>query len=376
MAEIKKRLAFLKKLDFFLVTIASILATLGVIVIYSATKNSDSASRQVIVQSAAIILGVIMMLIISSIDYSKYSRFTRYIYIASIMILVFVLFFGEGKEETGANSWIRFGPIGIQPSEIVKLAFCITFSSHLASVKENINKFSVLLKLFLHFAILAGLVLLQNDTGTAMVFAFMFFIMLFVGGLSYKYILAAIGGACILAPALWFGFMQSYQKERILVFLNPERDASGYGYQVSQSKMAIGSGEFTGRGFLAGPQNQLGLLPEKDTDFIFGVIGEEFGFIGTVLIVLLLVTLVIRCFYISLRARNDMGMFLCAGIAAMFMFHMIENIFMCIGLMPVTGIPLPFLSYGGSSVATNFMAIGLVLSVWLKKQQINFEVTY
>ncbi len=376
MTEIKKRLAFLKKLDFFLIGTVAILAVCGLIAIYSATKNSDSATRQVIVQFAAIVLGVVMMLIISSIDYSTYSRFTKYIYIASILVLVFVLFFGEGKEETGANSWIRFGPIGIQPSEIVKLAFCITFSSHLASVRENINKFSVLLKLFLHFAVLAGLVFLQNDTGTAMVFAFMFFMMLFVGGLSFKYILAAVGGACILAPVSWFGFMQPYQKERILVFLNPERDASGYGYQVSQSKMAIGSGEFLGRGYLSGPQNQLGLLPEKDTDFIFGVIGEEFGFIGTVFIVLLLVILVIRCFYIALRARNDSGMFLCVGIAAMFMFHMIENVFMCIGLMPVTGIPLPFLSYGGSSVATNFMAIGLVLSVWLKRQQINFEVTY
>lgn len=372
----KSRFGFIKKLDFFLITIVAIIAIIGLFLIYSATKSNDSSVRQLIVQSIAIVLGSTMMLIISSIDYNVYSKYTKYIYAASILILIFVLIFGEGKEETGANSWIRVGGIGVQPSELVKLAFCLTFSFHLSSVKENINKFSVLCKLILHFGILAGLVLLQNDTGTAMVFAMMFIVMLFVGGLSYKYIFTALGGACILAPVAWFGLMQPYQKERILVFLNPERDASGYGYQVSQSKIAIGSGEFAGRGYLKGPQNQLGLLPEKDTDFIFGVAGEELGFLGAAVIVILLVILIIRCFYISSHARDDVGMFICAGIGAMFLFHTVENIFMCIGLLPVTGIPLPFLSYGGSSAATNLMAVGLVLSVWIRRNIVNFELTY
>lgn len=372
----KSRFGFIKKLDFFLITIVAIIAIIGLFLIYSATKSNDSSVRQLIVQSVAILLGSTMMLIISSIDYNVYSKYTKYIYAASILILIFVLIFGEGKEETGANSWIRVGGIGVQPSELVKLAFCLTFSFHLASVKENINKFSVLCKLILHFGVLAGLVLLQNDTGTAMVFAMMFIVMLFVGGLSYKYIFAALGGACILAPVAWFGLMHSYQKERILVFLNPERDASGYGYQVSQSKIAIGSGEFAGRGYLKGPQNQLGLLPEKDTDFIFGVAGEELGFLGAAVIVILLIILILRCFYISSHARDDVGMFICAGIAAMFLFHTVENIFMCIGLLPVTGIPLPFLSYGGSSAATNLMAVGLVLSVWIRRNIVNFEITY
>lgn len=372
----KSRFAFIKKLDFFLITIVFIIAVIGLFLIYSATKSSDSGVRQIVVQSVAIALGTIMMLVISFIDYSVYSKYTKYIYIASILVLIFVLIFGEGKEETGANSWIRLGGIGIQPSEIVKLAFCLTFSAHLTSVKDNINKFSVLCKLILHFGVLAGLVLLQNDTGTALVFAVMFFVMLFVAGLSYKYIFAAVGGACVLAPVAWFGLMQPYQKERILVFLNPERDASGYGYQVSQSKIAIGSGEFSGRGYLLGPQNQLGLLPEKDTDFIFGVAGEEFGFLGATLIIILLTVLIIRCFYVSSHSKDDTGMYICAGVAAMFMFHTVENIFMCIGLLPVTGIPLPFLSYGGSSVATNLMAIGLVLSVWIRRNIVKFEITY
>lgn len=376
MAEKKTRFLHWKNLDHFLIAVVYILAVCGLVIIYSATRTADSGARQMIVQSAALVLGTVMMLLISRIDYDIYPTFVKLIYIASIAVLIFVLIFGEGKEETGANSWIRLGAISIQPSEFVKLAFAITFSIHLDSVKGNINKFSVLLKLFLHFAILAGLVILQNDTGTTLVFAFMFFVMLFLGGLSYKYIIAAFAAFAALVPIAWFGLMQPYQKERILVFLNPERDASGYGYQVSQSKIAIGSGEFIGRGYLLGPQNQLGLLPERDTDFIFGALGEEFGFLGTIIIVVLLALLIIRCFHASVKARDDRGRFLCGGIAAMFMFHVVENIFMCIGLLPVTGIPLPFLSYGGSSLMTNFMAIGLVLSVWSRRRLVKFKVTY
>lgn len=376
MAEKKARFLHLKNLDHFLIVIVYVLAVCGLIAIYSATKSSDSGTRQILVQSVALILGTVMMLLISRIDYDIYPGFVKIIYAASILILVFVLIFGQGKEETGANSWIRIGPVNLQPSEFVKLAFAITFSVHLDSVKDNINKFSVIIKLFLHFAILAGLVILQNDTGTTMVFAFMFFIMMFLGGISVKYIIAALAGVAVLVPVAWFGFMQPYQKERILVFLNPERDASGFGYQVSQSKIAIGSGEFIGRGYLSGPQNQLGLLPERDTDFIFGAIGEEFGFLGSAFVLILLILLVIRCFHASVKAKDDRGRFLCGGIAAMFMFHVVENIFMCIGLLPVTGIPLPFLSYGGSSLLTNFMAIGLVLSVWSRRRQVKFEVTY
>ncbi len=376
MAEKKTRFLLLKNLDVFLIVVVYILAICGLVAIYSATRSSDSGTRQMIVQSAALVLGTVMMLLISRIDYDIYPAFVKLIYAASIAILLFVLIFGEGKEETGANSWISLGFISVQPSEFVKLAFAITFSIHLDSVKGNINRFSVLLKLFLHFAVIAALVILQNDTGTTLVFAFMFFVMLFVGGLSFKYIVAAFTGLAVLVPVAWFGFMKPYQKERILVFLNPERDASGYGYQVSQSKIAIGSGEFVGRGYLSGPQNQFGLLPEKDTDFIFGALAEELGFLGATFIVFLLTLLVIRCFHASVKAKDDRGRFLCAGLAAMFMFHIVENILMCMGLLPVTGIPLPFLSYGGSSLMTNFMAIGLVLSVWSRRRVVKFEIKY
>ena len=362
---------FFSKLDYVLIAMTVVLASFGLLVIYSATRSLDSGFRQMLVQTLAMVLGIIFMFVLASIDYENYTDYVKYIYAGSIAVLVFVLIFGEGKEETGANSWIRIAGIGVQPSELVKIAFAITFSTHLAKVKDDINSFKVICGLFLHFAILAGLVIIQNDTGTALVFLFMFLMMLFVAGISYKYVFIAAGGLAAMLPLAWF-LLADYQKNRILVFLNPERDAKGAGFQVLQSKIAIGSGGFMGRGYLQGPQNQLAMLPEKDTDFIYGVVGEEFGFIGAVLVLFLLVLIIIRCIYIAQKAKNDMGSYICIGVAAMFTFHTFENICMCIGLMPVTGIPLPFVSYGGSSVATNFMAVGLVLSVWSRRRVINF----
>lgn len=362
---------YFKQLDYVLIAIAATLSLLGILVIASATKSTES-SRQLLVQSLAVGLGIGFMFFMAAMDYESYTDIVKHLYAGSILVLIFVLLFGQGKAETGANSWIRIGSIGIQPSELVKIVFCITFSVRLSKVQENINSPKVLLQLLLHFAVLAGLVILQNDTGTALVFLFMFLCMLFAAGLSYKYILGGLAAFLAFLPFAFFVLLQPYQRNRILVFLNPERDATGAGYQVLQSKIAIGSGEFLGRGYMQGPQNQLAMLPEKETDFIFGVLGEEFGFIGCVLVLILLLLLIIRCIYIGLHAKDNLGCFICIGIASMFVFHTFENIFMCIGLMPVTGIPLPFLSYGGSSAVTNFIAVGLVLSVWSRRRVLRF----
>ncbi|MBE7036270.1 MAG: rod shape-determining protein RodA [Ruminococcaceae bacterium] len=362
---------FFKQLDYVLIAVVLLLAGIGILMIASATK-SEPGNRQLLVQSIAVGLGIVLMLVVSMIDYESYTGFSKLLYIGSICVLVFVLIFGQGKAETGANSWIRVGGIGIQPSELVKIAFCITFSIQLSKNHESINAPKTLCKLLLFFSVLAGLVVLQNDTGTALVFLFMCLCMLFAAGLSYKYIIAAIISVAAFMPFAFFVLMKPYQRERILVFFNPERDATGSGYQVLQSKIAIGSGEFLGRGYMQGPQNQLGMLPEKETDFIFGVIGEEFGFIGCVIIMILLLILIIRCIHNGLQAKDSLGSFMCIGIAAMYIFHTFENIMMCIGLMPVTGIPLPFLSYGGSSVLTNFIAVGLVLSVRARRRSLRF----
>ncbi len=362
---------YFKQLDYILISTVILLAAFGILMIASATK-SEPGNRHILVQSIAVGMGIVAMLIVAAIDYETYTDFSKFLYIGSIAILVFVLLFGQGKEETGANSWIRLGSINLQPSELVKLTFCVTFAPLLSKYRDSINSPKTLCKLLLYFGILAGLVLLQNDTGTALVFLFMFLCMLFMAGLSYKYIIATVLSVAAFMPFAFFVLMKPYQRERILVFFDPERDATGSGYQVLQSKIAIGSGEFVGRGYMQGPQNQLSMLPEKETDFIFGVIGEEFGFIGCVIALLLLFILIIRCIHIGMQAKDSTGSFICIGIAAMFIFHTFENVLMCIGLMPVTGIPLPFLSYGGSSALTNFLAVGLVLSVWNRRRVLRF----
>ena len=359
--------------DYALLILALLLFGIGLVFLYSATKSTQSI-RNMLVQSIAGILGISLMFLVSFLDYRTYLSYQKHIYIGSVLLLLFVLFFGSGKEETGANSWIRFGPIGIQPSELVKILFVLSFSFRIADAKEagKLNSIKEILTLFACFLVLAGLVVLQNDTGTALVFAFMFATMLFVAGISYKYILASLLASFIVLPGAWF-LMAPYQRERILVFLRPERDALGAGYQVMQSKIAIGSGELFGRGYLNGPQNQLAYLPEKDTDFIFATIGEEFGFFGAVFVVILLFLLILRCFFVSRKTDDMAGSLICVGLGAMFLFHTIENVCMCIGLLPVTGIPLPFLSYGGSSVVTNFIAVGILQNIYRGTKEFRFK---
>lgn len=346
------------RLLFALTLLASII---GIIAIYSATRSLGSNSK-VIVQSGAFLIGIILMLVISRIDYRVFEFITIPVYVVCILFLIAVLVFGS-TGDWGARSWIRFGPIGIQPSEICKIGFSITFAYHLSVVKNKINKPAVLLLLLLHLAVLLGLIMLQPDAGSAMVFCFMFAVMIFSAGLSFKYIIPALLVIFASAPFAYIFLLSKYQKHRIQVFFNPEMDKLGSGYNVIQSKIAVGSGQIFGKGYLNGTQNQMGFLPTKHTDFIFSVISEEFGFIGSLLVILVLFLIIARCIRVAQNTEDLFGKYLCLGIAAMFIFHTFENAGMCIGLMPVTGIPLPFISYGGTSLLTNMIAIGLVLSV-------------
>lgn len=354
-----------------LLLLSTVLTAVGLFAIYSATAGAGN--RRFIVQMIATGIGALLFLILSFVDFRAVKSYQNHIYILSVLALLFVLFFGSGKEETGANSWIRFGGIGVQPAEFVKLSFAVVFSEKLAAAKQKavLDKPQTLLRLILWFLGIFGLVVLQNDTGTALVFAFMFCVMLFLAGISLKYVFGAIGLAAVALPVVWF-FLAPYQKDRIYVFFHPEADPMGAGYQVMKSKLAIASGGVFGRGYLRGPQNRLSLLPEKETDFIFGVIGEEFGFFGCAMIVALLFCLVVRCFQIAKNAKDDAGRLLCAGLGAMFLFHILENVCMCLGLLPVTGIPLPFLSYGGSSMVTSFAAVGILQSIHMASKELSF----
>ncbi len=350
-----------REIDWLLIAITAALAVFGIVVIYSATRSLGTVTN-VVVQSAAFCLGSAVMIAICFFDYEQFKNLVKPIYVFAVMILILVLIFGV-TGDWGARSWIRFGPIGIQPSEFAKLCFILTFSYHLDKVLDDINKPLVILGLLAHIGVLVGLIMMQPDMGSTMVFIFMFLCFMFTAKLSYKYIIpVGVLGIASLPFIYKFG-LNEYQQERILVFLDPNRDPLGRGYNVIQSTIAVGSGQLWGKGYLEGTQNQMGYLPTKYTDFIFSVISEEFGFIGAMAVVILLFALIWRCFSVARRADNAYGRFICIGVGAMFLFHVFENVGMCIGLTPVTGIPLPFLSYGGTSLVTNMAAVGLVLSV-------------
>ena len=360
--QISKKAVISQHFDWFLLILTMLLSIFGIVAIYSATRTLGT-NINVIVQSVSFIIGAAIAILVCFFDYEQFKNLVKPIYIFAIAILILVLIIGIGDDEAGAKSWIRIGPVGIQPTEFAKICFVITFSHHLCTVESKINKPLVILGLILHLAVIAGLIMLQPDLGSVLVFVFMFLVLLFAAKISYKYIVPVVALGIISVPLLYTYVLSDYQQWRINVFLNPDLDPMDKGYNVIQSKIAVGAGQAWGSGYLNGIQNQMGWLPAKYTDFIFSTIAEEWGFIGAILLVLALFILVYKCFKMAQRADNSFGRYICTGIGAMFLFHIFENVGMCIGLMPVTGIPLPFITYGGSSLITNLIAVGLIMSV-------------
>lgn len=367
----KKPRELLKNFDFFLFGVVILTAVFGVIVISSA--GGENAERYVLVQSVSLVLGVAGIVFLMIVDYEYLAKIWVYLYIASIVLLVLVLIPGIGSWENGARSWFRFGRlIGIQPAELVKLAFIVTFARHLASVEDQLNRPRNVALLTAHMGVLVGLILLQPDVGTAVVFFCIFAAMLFVAKISWKYIVGGIGAVAVAFPIVWFFFLKPYQKNRIINVFNPENDPTNSGYHVMQSKIAAGSGRIFGSGLYHGNSQFNNFLPERHTDFIYSVVCEELGIIGAIAVIVLLIIIIARCLYIAKNARNSLGTYICTGVAAMLIFQSFENIGMCIGIMPVTGITLPFFSYGGSSILTTMLAMGLVLNVQYRHKVINF----
>ena len=361
---------WLKNFDFVLLSLTLLAALFGILMISSA--GGENAGRYVAVQSAALVLGLGGIAALMILDYEYLAQISIYVYAACILVLVLVLIPGLGRVENGARSWFRIGPVSIQPAEFVKIGFIITFSKHLSDVEGEVNRPKNLLLLLLHLGIICGLIMLQPDFGTVVVFLVMAFVMLFAAKLSWKYILGGVGALVVAGPLAWFFFLQDYQKARIINVFNPENDPSGTGYHVLQSKLAVGSGKLFGTGLYKGSSQFNNLLPERHTDFIYSVVCEELGMVGGILVILLLSAIILRILYIGINARNPLGMYICTGVAAMLIFQAFENIGMCIGIFPVTGITLPFISYGGSSLLTNMLAIGLVINVRYRYKLINF----
>lgn len=276
-----------------------------------------------------------------------------------------------GHSQLGAQRWIQIGSLSFQPSEFAKVFLIICLASFMDKRIEWLETFKDYLLVFAYIFVPFILVMRQPDLGTSLTFIAILIGMIFVSGFKYKWFFRLGIAFIALLPAFWM-ILKEYQQKRIKVFLNPELDPFGSGYHVIQSKIAIGSGGFLGKGWLAGTQSQLNFLPENHTDFIFAVAGEEFGFIGTVFIICLYMIIIWRGIAIAIDADDDFGTLLAVGVTSMFMFHILVNIGMTAGIMPVTGVPLPFLSYGVSSLTTNLLLIAILLNIKLRKQDLRF----
>jgi rod shape determining protein RodA len=303
-------------------------------------------------------------------------KLAKFIYLAGIAGMVLTLVLGEG--EGGRDSWLalinlqRFGvTLNLQVSEIVKILYIVCFAKQLDSIRENPNRPRNIAFLALYAGILVGLVVLDN-LGSALVYMFVTLIMCIAAGVSIWYIFAAGAVTAAAAPFLW-NLLAEYQRLRIMYGFRPEDDPLGIGFQSLRSREMIGSGGVFGMGFQNGHMTQNGLLPAQRTDFIFATAGEELGFVGCLLVLLLLTVIIIRIFHNSFRARTNLGSLMCVGVYAMFMAQTMENIGMALAILPVVGITLPFFSYGGSSLLSCFMGIGLVLSVYSRRNIYYFD---
>jgi rod shape determining protein RodA len=367
--------SLVKNIDWFLIVNVILINAMGLIVLKGMSSPDQlNVPNLFMKQLIASILGLAVMIIVMIIDYKDLKILGIPAYFITVFLLVAVLLVGTGREETGTQGWLLLGPLSIQPSELGKVAMVIAAAFYFEKIQQNRSIKNYIL-LLATSALPIGLVLLQPDFGTAVVYVFMFLCMLFVSGIKYRYIFI-FGGATLLGlPLLWFTVLVNVLKEhqilRILSFINPAAYENTSGYQVRMAIRHIGRGQLTGVGI--GNGKAVFNVPEVETDSIFSVVGEELGFIGAVILVVLFTALLLRCLYISRFAKDKFGSFLVVGLMSMFLFHFVENVGMNIGILPVTGIPLPFISSGGSSVVVNYLAIGIIVSVSMRRQKPMFE---
>lgn len=359
-----------KQFDYILLLTTLILCSFGLVMIYSATLSFETLSY-VKTQAISTGIGLLAIIVLIILDYQLLGKLYIPIYIACNLLLLATVFWGFGAEQWGADSWLEIGPVIFQPAEFVKIGLIISLAKFIDNNKENINEPFTLLKVLIFAFLPVFLILLQPDAGTALVFVFFIAVMLFIGGVKFRYFLYALGIGLLSLPVLWFK-LSPYQRNRFFDFLEPERDISGTGYQVMQGKIAIGSGKIFGRGLFQGVYTQFNYIPEKQTDFIFPVIVEELGFVGGAALMFLYFVLLNRFIRIARKSKDMFGSLMVSGFFAMFLFHIWENIGMTVGLMPMTGIPLPFMSYGGTFQLTNLVCIGIILSVAVHKEELSF----
>ncbi len=363
---------YFRRTDIILWFITALTSTYCLILLFSVSRISPKYtyfSKQLF----AIIIGYIGAFLITMIDYRVIVKHWKFIGSFCLILLIITIIFGQtvsGSNGVNARAWLILpGGISFQASELAKIGFMITFSKHLTYLKETqkIDSFLNILGLLAHALIPMGIAQIQGDTGAAIIFFFMFLIMSFSAGVKLRYFVILISSIIIMLPFAWNFILSDYQKERILALVDPSLDPFVSRYQQLQGEISIGSGKLFGRGLFNGPRVAMESVPIQESDFIFSVAGEELGFIGCILIILLLLALLIRVFQIALKSCDNIGMYICFGFFGMIASQTIFNLGMCLSLLPVMGVTLPFFSYGGSSMACIYFGIGLIQNVYMYK---------
>jgi rod shape determining protein RodA len=309
------------------------------------------------------LMGIALMLVVSRISLRHLYGASSYIYLFSLLLLALVLVMGA--KVNGSLSWLDLGIVRLQPSEFAKLGLVLMLSRHLADFEKNYSLGLLeLISPSLIFFIPMILVLVQNDLGTSMFFGLIFGTLLMVQGVDWRLILVAVLLVSVTGVVGYRFFLKPYQKDRIVQFSNPEQDARGAGYHLVQSKIAVGSGSLLGKGYLKGSSNKLKFLPERHTDFIYPVLAEEWGFVGTATVLLFYFCFLVMGISIAARSRNRFGIFVSIGVVSIFFWHMVVNLGGVLGLMPLTGVPFPLFSYGGSSLLATWTALGVLMSAY------------
>src|SRR3954451_1478777 len=352
------------KLDFNFLGTALVIAAVGCLLIYSATYFDDPGLGISRKQLLWLAIGFVLMLFCLFVDYHVFFDIAPILYALGIILLLYLMAFG--RLTANVRSWIHIGSFQFQPSEFMKIFTAIILAKFFDNNERAYLDFKSFLRAMLIIAIPVGMIVMQPDFGTAATFFPLVAVAMFFGGIRWR-IWATMLVVVALFAGLGYSVMKPYQKDRIITFLNPDRDPLGKGYQVTQAKIAIGSGGIHGKGFRQGTQAKLDFLPAHHTDFIFATLGEEWGFIGVVIVLGLYLFLIFQALTFAKKARDRGGAFLAICLIAFFIFHIFINVAMQIGVLPTTGIPLPLISYGGSSTMMFLMAIGLMLNVDMRR---------
>ncbi|MFH1593758.1 MAG: rod shape-determining protein RodA [Candidatus Omnitrophota bacterium] len=360
---IKGRRNFLRAFDKTLFTCVLAILGIGLLTLYSASSRYYSHNI-VFRQGVWMMLGLILIAVVLNFDYQKIMHLSYLLYGINIMFLIFVLFFGNARG--GAQRWISLGAFNLQPSELAKITTVLALSSFIGSRKDSVNKLSCVLSAFAIVLPAFILILIEPDLGTALLLVPVTMMMLFIAGAKISHLLGIIFAGFSAMPFFWH-FLRDYQKQRLFVFINPNLDPLGSGYTIIQSKIAIGSGGLLGKGWLSGTQNQLNFLPERHTDFIFSVVGEEWGFLGAMVLILFYSLIVYRGAKLAENTPDTYGKLVATGFITLFSLQVIINIGMTIGFLPVVGLTLPLISYGGSSLMTTLFYIGFLLNIGMRR---------